>query len=184
MSNPTKPLRLEYVKAGSLADNPKNWRLHPDGQKAALASLLANPEVGWAGALLFNERTGRLIDGHARKAISDPEQLVPVLIGSWSEEAEATILATLDPLAAMAEADGGQLKRLLDEAQISGEKLAELRKGLERQIKAATPKNLSGDSQLAGYTFKVIVDCRDEAHQREMLARFDAEGFKVTPLIV
>lgn len=110
---PEQKLRLEYVRAGDLAENPANWRLHPEGQKTALAAVLADPEVGWAGAMLYNERTKRLIDGHARKAVTDPEALVPVLIGSWSEEAERKILATLDPLAAMAEVDSVALASLL-----------------------------------------------------------------------
>ena len=33
--------------------------------------------------------------------------LVPVIFGDWSEEAEAKILATLDPVGAMANGDAG-----------------------------------------------------------------------------
>jgi len=111
-------LRLEWIEAGSLSPNPMNWRRHPEAQKQALRSVLADPEIGWAGALLFNERTGRLIDGHARKEVSDPNALVPVLVGSWSEEAERKILATLDPISAMAEADAAILKQLLEMADV------------------------------------------------------------------
>src|SRR5688500_8855382 len=82
-----KRLRLEYVEAGSLAENPLNWRTHPEGQTRALRGVLQDPEVGWAGACLYNERTGRLIDGHARRNAVDPSTPVPVLIGSWSEAA-------------------------------------------------------------------------------------------------
>lgn len=57
------PLRLEWRSPAELAENPRNWRQHPDSQMGALSSVLA--EVGWAGACLFNERTGRLIDGPA-----------------------------------------------------------------------------------------------------------------------
>lgn len=106
------PLRLEWVEAETLQDNPRNWRRHPEKQMAALRDVIA--EVGWAGALLYNERTGRLLDGHARKKLGG---LVPVLIGSWTEEQERTILATLDPLAAMAEADGPILEALLREVE-------------------------------------------------------------------
>jgi len=85
---PSRPLRLEYVEAGSLADNPRNWRRHPEAQTAALRAVLEDPEIGWAGALLYNERTGRLIDGHDRKRMVDPKTPIPVLIGSWSKRAE------------------------------------------------------------------------------------------------
>ncbi len=50
-------------------------------------------EVGWAGALLYNETTGRFIDGHARKKVSKGKK-VPVLIGKWTEEQERKILLT------------------------------------------------------------------------------------------
>jgi hypothetical protein len=97
-------LRLEYRTPTELDDNPANWREHSESQMVALDELISDPEVGWAGACLYNERTGRLIDGHARKkrALEKGEKVVPVLIGSWSEEAEAKILATLDPIASMA----------------------------------------------------------------------------------
>ena len=93
------PLRLEWVQAGSLADNPNNWRKHPDGQMSALKNVISDPDIGWAGACLYNERTKRLIDGHARKSAVDAKTLVPVLVGSWSDAAEKKILLTLDPLA-------------------------------------------------------------------------------------
>src|SRR5260370_23230818 len=79
-----RPLRLEWLAAKTLSDNPANWRRHPGKQLTALKDVLA--EVGWAGALLYNERTKRLIDGHARKKVSSGK--VPVLVGSWSEEQE------------------------------------------------------------------------------------------------
>ena len=102
-------LRLEYIDADQLAENPANWRTHNDGQLTALKDVIA--DVGWAGALLYNERTKRLIDGHARKKIVEGK--VPVLIGDWSEDDERKILATLDPLAAMAEASKESLGKLL-----------------------------------------------------------------------
>src|ERR1700736_5958186 len=93
-------LRLEWLDATELPDNPRNWRLHPFAQQAALRDI--KQEVGWAGALLYNEKTGRLIDGHLRKEIAKKGEKVPVLVGSWSEQDEAKILVTLDPIATMA----------------------------------------------------------------------------------
>src|SRR5207245_5003264 len=120
------PLRLEWWAPDCLSDNPLNWRRHPDKQLSALKDVLA--EVGWAGALLYNERTKRLIDGHARKRISTAK--VPVLVGSWSEEQELKILATLDPLAAMAEADKGALDALLSQVQTESDAVRALLEGL------------------------------------------------------
>ena len=113
-------LRLEYVEAGTLAENPGNWRRHSDEQLRTVKELLDDPSVGWAGACLFNERTGRLIDGHARKQVVDPKALVPVLIGNWEEAAEAKILATLDPVGAMAETDREAYQALIDGIEADG----------------------------------------------------------------
>jgi len=105
-------LRLEYLDPAQLASNPGNWRTHPAKQVSALRDVI--DQVGWAGTLLFNERTKRLIDGHARKELWKGKGKVPVLIGSWSEAEEKLILATLDPLSAMATTDTGKLAAGMD----------------------------------------------------------------------
>lgn len=104
-------LRLEWVDPASLDDNPLNWRRHPKEQLEALSYTIE--KVGYAGALLYNERTQRLIDGHGRKGLLIKQGVaeVPVLIGDWSEEQEKLILATLDPIAMQAEFD----KRVFEE---------------------------------------------------------------------
>lgn len=122
MEEPT--LRLEWLDPSELQANPSNWRRHPSKQKLALRATIQ--EVGWAGALLYNEQTQKLIDGHARKELFEGKGPVPVLIGSWDEATEKKILATLDPLAAMAEADKDSLDKLLREVQTGDEDLANM----------------------------------------------------------
>jgi DNA modification methylase len=106
-----EPLRLEWWDPEELGENPRNWRRHPNAQKVAMREVLA--EVGWAGAALYNKITGRLIDGHLRKKVVKKGQKIPVLVGSWTEEQEAKILLTLDPIAAMATADRGAIDELI-----------------------------------------------------------------------
>jgi DNA modification methylase len=161
-AQPGAKLRLEWVEAGSLTANPRNWRKHPDAQMAAIKGLIADPEVGWAGALLFNERTGRLIDGHARQRVVDPKAVVPVLIGSWSEEAEKRILLTLDPIAGMAVADIAQLESLLSEVNLSDEWLAGLRDQLDRVL-ADSQRLLDAEEQAAGVIEDEVPAPPDEA---------------------
>jgi hypothetical protein len=115
MSRPK--LRLEWIEAGSLTENPLNWRRHSPEQLQSIRDLLSDPDVGWAGACLYNERTKRLIDGHARKTVADPKTPVPVLVGDWSEEAEKKILATLDPVASMAQGDADAYAALVESVQ-------------------------------------------------------------------
>src|SRR6516165_1531431 len=101
-TEPTKhPLRLAWVDAAKLQENPRNWRTHPDSQMDGIRDAIR--EVGWAGALLYNART-KLFAGNGE---------VPVLIGSWTEDQEKKILATLDPLASLAEANTDILDNLL-----------------------------------------------------------------------
>lgn len=125
-SIPEPSLRLEWLDPAELAENPANWRRHPGQQLVALTDVIV--EVGWAGACLFNERTGRLIDGHARRkvALDQGATKVPVLVGNWTDEQEKKILVTLDPLAAMAEADAGQLDTLLREVSTGSEAIQQM----------------------------------------------------------
>lgn len=105
---------LRRVPASALAANPKNWRRHPDDQKKAMRAVLE--EIGYAGALLAREDTdGKLIliDGHLR-ADTTPTEIVPVLVLDVTEAESDKILATFDPLAAMAEPDLTAWGSLLD----------------------------------------------------------------------
>jgi DNA modification methylase len=106
---------LRRVPASDLRPNPKNWRTHPEAQANALRGLLS--EVGMADAVLARELEDgslMLIDGHLR-AETIGEEEVPVLVLDVNEAEADKILATLDPLAAMAEADAAKLDAILRE---------------------------------------------------------------------
>ena len=112
---------LEFVSSADLVSHPGNWRDHPKAQAEALKGVLA--EVGIAGALLAyrSERQGGalvVIDGHLRKDAAP--QKWPVLILDVDDAEADYLLATHDPLAAMATADAGALDALLSSVQ-SGE---------------------------------------------------------------
>lgn len=195
-ASPLPPLRLEWIDPATLDDNPANWRIHPAEQLAALDAVLGDPEIGWAGVLLFNEQTRRLIDGHGRKkhwVEKHPGEPVPVLIGSWSAEAEKKILLTLDPMASMAQANAEQLE-LLRSATPLGESLAGLSAQLDQMLSAARaslqatageqpPPSAGGAAGDVADQFKIVITCRDEAHQTELLDRFDREGLESKALV-
>jgi hypothetical protein len=100
----------------TLVANPKNYRRHPQAQREALGGVLA--EVGWVAPVTVNRRTGHLVDGHARVEIAlyRREPFIPVQYVDLSEDEENLVLATLDPLSAMAEHDTVALEALLAEA--------------------------------------------------------------------
>jgi hypothetical protein len=101
------------VPPEELIANLANWRRHPQAQRAAIAAALGT--VGWVQRVIWNRRTGHLLDGHARveEARARGEASVPVVEVDLSEEEEQLVLATLDPLGAMAEADTAMLTELL-----------------------------------------------------------------------
>lgn len=185
--SPSLSLRLEWRDPADLNDNPKNWRTHPQEQIDSLGDVLNH--VGWAGACLLNERTGRLIDGHARKklALINGAEKIPVLIGNWSEEQEALILATLDPLAAMAQADAVKLDELLRVVPNVGSEaidsvLADLAEasGLDYAGEGASDVTGSDDERGADIQelWSVVVHCRDEDEQRKIYEQMTGEGHK------
>ena len=69
---------------------------------------------------MVNRRTGFVVDGHARVAlaISRNEPSVPVLYVDLSPEEEALVLATLDPIGAMATTDEAKLNELLADVTV------------------------------------------------------------------
>lgn len=117
---------LRHVPASELRPNPKNWRTHPKAQQDALRGILA--EVGMADACLARELDDgslMLIDGHLR-AETIGEEIVPVLILDVDEAEADKILATLDPLAAMASSDAVKLDELLRNVDTGSEALQEM----------------------------------------------------------
>jgi len=105
-------VELRRVKASELRANPKNWRLHPEGQRSALAEMLSS--IGYVGAAVAREKDGglELLDGHMRKDLSADSD-IPVLVVDLTDEEADKVLATYDPLAGLALVDGEKLDGLL-----------------------------------------------------------------------
>jgi hypothetical protein len=112
------PWRNRIVGTGEeapdqLVANPLNWRIHPGPQRDALRGSLQT--VGWVQQIMVNRRTGFVVDGHARveEALSRHEPTVPVLYVDLDPDEEALVIATLDPIGAMADRDDAKLRALL-----------------------------------------------------------------------
>ena len=105
---------LEQMPAHQLLANPLNARRHPGKQRDALRGSLDT--LGWYDAVILNQRTGYLIDGHARveeQLTRDENAMVPVLIVDMSESEEAQALASHDWITQLAEYDKQTLDDLL-----------------------------------------------------------------------
>jgi hypothetical protein len=100
---------LEHLPPATLLPHAQNWRVHPPGQRAALAASLA--AYGWLEAVIWNRTTGNLLDGHARveEALQRGEATVPVRVVAVDAAEEREILASVDWL--------GEQAQVLPEAQ-------------------------------------------------------------------
>ena len=112
-----------------------NWKIHSRTQQDGIEGSLDH--VGWYKSVVESARTGKLLDGHARIILAlrrGDDTPVPYEVVDVSEEEEAIILATLDPLAALAVADKEKLDALLREMPAAMDpRLQEMMAGLARK---------------------------------------------------
>lgn len=134
-------VELRRVPASELIPNPKNWREHPEEQKAAMRKVL--DRIGFAGVALARETVdGRLIalDGHLRSGGDvSGDNRIPVVILDLTEAEEDVFLATFDPLSQLAAANAERLQALIDDAEDVAPEVAAM---LER-MQADNDKRLS-----------------------------------------
>lgn len=118
-----------------LLANPFNFRIHPKAQQDALAGLL--DQVGWVQDIIVNQRTGHVVDGHLRVslAISREEPMVPVVYVDLDEAEERLVLASIDPLAAMAVTDADAFAVLMAGVDTEGA-LADMLAALNGEVDA------------------------------------------------
>lgn len=136
-----------------LLANPRNWRVHNDLQREAIKGVL--DEVGWVQNVIVNQRTGYIVDGHLRVsvALQRGEASVPVVYVDLTEDEEALILATLDPIGGMATTDQELLNGLLSEIETSNPGLQALLDSLAGDADAppgeeSEEEGLTGDDDL------------------------------------
>ncbi len=120
----------EEVSPTELLANPRNWRIHPQLQQEALEGVL--DEVGWVDEIIVNQHTGFVVNGHLRVALAlrHGQKTVPVKYVDLTEGEEMIILATLDPLAAMAVTDAEKLDEVMKLAQTENVQVAKMLKDL------------------------------------------------------
>ena len=163
------------VSASTLLPNPKNWRVHNDRQRNILRGILA--EIGYADALLVRELPDgslQLIDGHLR-AETTPEQQVPVLVLDLNEDEADKLLATLDPLAALAETNQAALDNLLVTIETENVAIQEFLHGM-----ADSPVAEDGaDNEVSvPEVFQVLVTCQDEEEQKTVYELLTDNGYQ------
>jgi hypothetical protein len=168
------------VRAADLVPHEWNFRAHPDHQKAALAAIYK--EVGFARSLLAYELPDgrlKLIDGHLRRDL-DPDMLVDVEVLDVTEDEARALLLTIDPLAALAQAQEQIHQRLQEITPTNDPDLQALWQAQADQLLDPAPtvniKDLADQ-------FLVLVTCRDEKEQLALLGRLTEEGRECKALL-
>ena len=190
----------DVVPAASFAPNPANWRQHPLGQRDAMGGVLG--EVGWVGQALVNLRNSpewgeaagvaTMIDGHLRVAMAldrDPQTPVPRLLVDLTPDEEALVLATFDPISAMATANATLIESLLSGLHTNSEAVSKLlsevagnngfswgQGGSEHPGPDPAPEPIPPQ-------YLILITCGSEDEQGRLLDRFIEEGISCKALI-
>lgn len=163
------------VDPTQLLAHPLNARRHPGAQRDALRESLGR--AGWVDVVKVNTRTGHVVDGHARveEAITAGAS-VPVLYLDLSEEDERFVLATLDPISALASYDSEVLEQLLFGIEIESTELL----NVLNVLSDSTP--IPGDEpevqhdttpQLEDLVYRLVITCLNENDQTKMMKTLD-----------
>ena len=180
----TSPIRNRIkshrrVRAGDLVPHEWNFRLHPQLQKAALQAIYQ--EVGFARSLLAYELPDgrlKLLDGHLRRDL-DPDMEVDVEILDVTDDEARKLLLTIDPLAALAETQEQLHQRLLEQTPTDSDALALAWQSAAAEVLEREPDRLVAIPE----QFLILVTCRDEKQQVELLGRFGAEGLECKAMV-
>ena len=172
------------VRAGDLVPHEFNYRDHPELQRAALVALYR--EVGFARSLLAYELPDgrlKLLDGHLRRDI-DPDMEVEVEVLDVSEEEARTLLLSIDPLAALAQTQAQLYDRLRALTPVA---MPELEAAWDAAARRAWQEGRDAPRgfvrQAIAEQYLVLLTCRDERQQVELLARLQAEWLQVKALL-
>jgi DNA modification methylase len=122
-----------------LIAHERNWRTHTQAQRSALSGVLS--EVGLVQSVVVNTTTGRLLDGHLRVELAraQGQPTIPVVYVELGEDEERLVLASLDPIAAMAGADQVKLAELLASIESRDEQVRGLLEAIARQEHLVLP---------------------------------------------
>lgn len=172
----------DEVPPDQLVANPYNWRTHGKDQREALNGSLRS--VGWVQQVIVNRVTGHVVDGHARVelALQNNEPTIPVLYVELSENEEKLILATLDPIGALAGRDVQLLEQLMREVSTDDAALQKLLADMAEDA-GIVPPDLGGDdggNDEGNYSeqYGVIVMCENAGDQEEKYNALVAMGYE------
>lgn len=171
-----------------LVANDRNWRLHPASQRQIFDAAV--DDIGFIRSIIVNNRTGRIIDGHLRlkSALDRKQPTITVEYVDLSEAEELKALATIDPIAALAETDEAELKSLIRETNFADQGISDMLAALVAEDESPDPEpetqNVENqDKGPAVNRYEIVIECRDEDDQRALFVRMEEEGRSVRATI-
>lgn len=176
----------EWVDIGRVRGWEKNPKRHPEAQVKDLVRSIKR--FGW-GAPLLARPNGELIAGHGRLEAAKQLGLQKVPV-RWMnlDPTEAHLLALADnKLTEIGEWDDVLVREILEAAKLEGAEIDGLGwsdEDLSKLLNATAQDDpLITEAQLGSLEFRLVVDCKDEAQQAELLQRLEEEGYKCQALM-
>jgi ParB-like chromosome segregation protein Spo0J len=177
----------ELVSVDALKRHPKNPRR---GDVEAIASSIAHN--GFYGAVVVQRSTGHILAGYHRyeaaKRAGATE--VPVLWVDVDNRTARRILLADNRTNDLASYDEIALAELLDTARTEGDLAGTAYDGaaVDKLLEDLANAHDSGEEgaaqpQLGAVQYTIVVACKDEVHQAEVLARLESEGLDCKPLM-
>lgn len=200
-------LESEWVRVASLTPWKRNPRDNDDAVDGVARSIIAH---GWGTPLLVRGEDDRIICGHTRrKAAIRLKQLWLRARRREREDWHADAVRTKDTgevpvrrkfglteaqcdALAIADNKTGERAEWSDELDAVLADLAELGlaadtgftdEELDKHLGTAGVDDIAADTAASPLNYQVVVSCRDEMHQGEVLAKLEADGFECRPLI-
>ena len=178
--------------ANQFTGHPGNYRRHGQAQRDALKGVL--DAVGWVQGVVVSQRSGYLVDGHERvmNALGQGDETpVPYVLVDLSPDEEALILATLDPIGAMATADKEALATLLHDVQIADASVNAMLAGLLGPQGTLSLSGLEGGAGPDGtptmpdtFPLAIVLTADEFARWTETKQALGAKGDKATLLLL
>lgn len=178
---PNRIMVMLNLKAKEIRPHPLNFRRHSDFQRGALAESLKRRGITKPLIIFDSEIYGpnTLVDGECRKDV-DPEAVWPCAKLDINDEQAMELLATMDAIGELADVDTRSLQHLISDMQLDPH-LTEMLEELLATDESSSGKETKTPDDQSGVNdktqFKLVIYCKDEDNQRELLERMEGEGY-------
>lgn len=175
--------KISLVPIHEIIPNPKNRNIHPENQIDLLCKIIQ--AQGFREPLIVSVRSGFLIAGHGRLAAAKKlgMEKLPVIRQHFDSEAqEYQHMVSDNEIARWANLDVEGLRSDIKEFSLDEFDIEIL--GIEDfKIEDIDKTEKEEKEESLSFDYKIEIDCKSEAIQRQILQEMEDRGFKVRILI-